>query len=548
MSTGDGMLRGGRRRSLLGVVVTSSVMVGGLAVAPSAGAATGDTLVADWELNEPAGSTVMTDSSGNHLDGTISPDAAANGLTLDGSVYTWSLRSPTAPPPQLPRVVQVVPESDKLDIPDPNVTQTITFRFKTSKPYGNIMQKGQATDAGGQIKIENPGGYTQCVYHGGNGSYVAVASPIKLNDNKWHTFSCVHMAKQIQVWVDGAQVAQKNVSTGYINNAYPFVVGGKSRCDQVKVTCDYYSGQIDWIRIYNSTGSAPLAAAFTSSCGGLACSFDGSTSTGAVTSYSWSFGDGSARGSGPTPSHTYAAAGTYPVKLTVTDASGKTSSVTHEVSVTTTLPKSISYVGQAAQNANARSWSVTVPAAVVSGDGLVLVQSFNNSATVTGPAGWKLVESVKAGSETTTVWQRVASASDARSKVTVSASTAVKGDLKLLAYHGTSSAGPIAAALGIAETVSRTAHTTPTATAGAAGTWVLSLWADKSSGTTTIVPPAGVARRHFQCTGGGGEICALSADSNGPVSQGARVGGLTATADVASRSHTMWTILLAPGG
>ena len=545
MITRRALVRADRRRPLLGVIVTSSVVVAGLALAPSATAATGDVLVADWEMNDPAGSTVMFDSSGNKLNGTVSADAAAHGLTLNGSAYTWALRSPTAPPAELPRVVQVVPESDKLDIPDPNVTQTIAFRFKTNKPYGNILQKGQATDKGGQIKIENPGGYTQCVYHGGNGSYVSVPSPIKLNDNQWHTFSCVHMAKQIQVWVDGVQVATKNYSTGYINNAYPFVVGGKSRCDQIKVTCDYYTGQIDWIHVYNSTGSgAPLAAVFTSSCGGLSCSFNGTASTGAVASYSWTFGDGSPNGSGATPSHTYARAGTYSVKLTVSDAGGNTSSVTHNVSVSASST-AISFVGQAAQNANARAWSVTVPA-TVSGDGLVLVLSFNNAVSVTGPAGWNLVKSVKAGSETTDVWQRVATAADAGSKVTVSASGTVKGDLNLLAYRGTSAAGPVAAAFGVAETVTRTSHTTPTATAGANGTWVLSLWADKSSGTTTIVRPSGVTQRHLQCTGGGGEICALSVDSNGPVNQGTSVGGLTATADVASSNHTMWTVLLAP--
>jgi hypothetical protein len=236
-------------RAFLGLIVGSSIILAGPVFTQVAAAATGPTLEADWEMNEHAGSRVMIDATGNH-NGVISPDAALDGLTLNGSIYQWSLRSPTKLPVQLPRVVQV-PDSSKLDFPDPNVTQTIEFRFKTSKPYGNIMQKGQATTNGGQIKIENPGGYTQCAYHGANRSYVSVPSTIKLSNNQWHTFACVHSAKQIQVWVDGVEVNHKNFSTGFINNTYPFVIGGKSNCNQVKVTCDYYSGAIDWVHVYN---------------------------------------------------------------------------------------------------------------------------------------------------------------------------------------------------------------------------------------------------------------------------------------------------------
>jgi PKD repeat protein len=78
-------------------------------------------------------------------------------------------------------------------------------------------------------------------------------------------------------------------------------------------------------------------ASFTSSAVNLAASFDGAGSSdpdGTVASYSWDFGDGTAAGSGVAPSHTYAAAGTFQVKLTVTDNQGGTGSVTQPVTVT----------------------------------------------------------------------------------------------------------------------------------------------------------------------------------------------------------------------
>lgn len=88
-------------------------------------------------------------------------------------------------------------------------------------------------------------------------------------------------------------------------------------------------------------GSAPNTAPvarFTETVSGLTASFDASTSTdadGTIASYAWAFGDGTA-GSGVGPAKTYAAAGTYTVRLTVTDNAGSTSSVSRVVTVTST--------------------------------------------------------------------------------------------------------------------------------------------------------------------------------------------------------------------
>ena len=93
----------------------------------------------------------------------------------------------------------------------------------------------------------------------------------------------------------------------------------------------------DSFTISRSTGSnTPPVAAFTPTCTNLACSFDGSSSNdpdGTITGYAWNFGD-SATATGVQPAHTYAAAGSYPVALTVTDNSGASITTTRNVTVT----------------------------------------------------------------------------------------------------------------------------------------------------------------------------------------------------------------------
>lgn len=81
----------------------------------------------------------------------------------------------------------------------------------------------------------------------------------------------------------------------------------------------------------------PPVADFSFTCMDLACSFNGSASTGASLTYSWSFGDSSSNGSGITTSHFYPnVSGTnpYTVTLTVTDSQSRQSSKSKTVQVT----------------------------------------------------------------------------------------------------------------------------------------------------------------------------------------------------------------------
>lgn len=115
----------------------------------------------------------------------------------------------------------------------------------------------------------------------------------------------------------------------------------------------------------------PPVAGFTSSVNSLTATFtDTSTdSDGTIASRSWDFGDGT--GSTTTnPSHTYATAGTYTVKLTVTDNNGasntRSASVTVGASTNCNGPALCSGVAVALPSVSTAYWSplysITVPA------------------------------------------------------------------------------------------------------------------------------------------------------------------------------------------
>jgi PKD repeat protein len=112
--------------------------------------------------------------------------------------------------------------------------------------------------------------------------------------------------------------------------------------------------------LYSLTGAPPAnsppVASFTSSCTNLSCSFNGSGSSdtdGTISSYAWTFGDGSSA-SGATTSHAYAAAGTYGGTLTVTDNCGATGTSSKNVSVTAPIT-SVSLSG--AGNVTGKTWT-----------------------------------------------------------------------------------------------------------------------------------------------------------------------------------------------
>jgi len=139
-----------------------------------------------------------------------------------------------------------------------------------------------------------------------------------------------------------------------------------------------------------TTGTAPLTVAFTDS------------SSGSITSYSWTFGDGGTS-SLQNPSHTYNAAGTYTASLTVTGAGGSdTASATITVNAPAPVasftasptsgiaPLSVSFTDTSSGTITARAWdfgdggvsSASNPSHTYTSAGTYTV-----SLTVSGPGG-----------------------------------------------------------------------------------------------------------------------------------------------------------------
>jgi hypothetical protein len=54
------------------------------------------------------------------------------------------------------------------------------------------------------------------------------------------------------MYVDGVQHANRRVATGSLNTSWEQVIGGKSRCTSAGVQCDYYRGDLDYVRFERS--------------------------------------------------------------------------------------------------------------------------------------------------------------------------------------------------------------------------------------------------------------------------------------------------------
>jgi Laminin G domain len=196
------------------------------------------TTVARWEMNEGAGARTMHDSSGSNLSGTIG-SAVQTGVTLGGATgYRWSWKNRDGFRPE--RLVKVASS-----LLNPRARAfAVTIRLRTGSGDQNIIQKGQATTAGGMWKIDMVRGHVKCTFKGSEGR-VGVGSRQTVWDGVWHTVRCVRRATGVTIRIDGGSARTVAGATGRIANSSALAIGGKLSCNPPAVQCDYYVGLLD---------------------------------------------------------------------------------------------------------------------------------------------------------------------------------------------------------------------------------------------------------------------------------------------------------------
>jgi len=229
-----------------------------------------------------------------------------------------------------------------------------------------------------------------------NGSENILTAPSTYRDGQWHQVVAQQSSSGMQLFVDGVQVASNDVTTAEQYNGY-WRVGGDSTWEGNP----FWVGSVDEVAVYPAPLSASQVlqhyqlgttgqgnelpvAEFTSTPTDLSVAFDASASSdveGPISDYRWNFGDGQT-GTGKTPTHAYTSAGTYTVTLTVRDAGGLESSVTHDV-----IARDPNVLPTATFTATAADLAVSVDGSgSTDSDGTIAVYSWNfgDGGTATG--------------------------------------------------------------------------------------------------------------------------------------------------------------------
>ena len=192
------------------------------------------TTVANWKMDEPAGSTTMLDSTANHNNGTLTNVKAGQpGVNSTGYSFT-------------PSAYVTVPSSGSLNSGYRDISITLHFKTSSLPSTGDfdLLRKG-ASPGGSEYKIELlQSGQINCSFHGSNGVGVQ-SSGSSLANGAWHTITCARTDwRTATLTVGSSHYTHTNGPIGSIAPSQNLYLGANPLAGN-----DYYNGNLDDVSI-----------------------------------------------------------------------------------------------------------------------------------------------------------------------------------------------------------------------------------------------------------------------------------------------------------
>jgi concanavalin A-like lectin/glucanase superfamily protein len=230
-----------RARMRVAVAVAAATL-GGLPLL-DVGGASASTGVLDLELNEGHGARTAVDSSGHHHNGSI-----GRSVSMRPGRAHFPLQASSASLGAAPLVL--VPDAADGSLDPGTGNFTVRMRFRTTHGGDlNVVQKGQAHTRGGQFKMALTNGVLRCTVKTSAGVGTAASGSARVTNGYWHRVSCMRTATSVTMYVDGRRTGYSSHHTGKLNNSWPWSIGGKPQCNGGSVDCDYFVGDIGYVRM-----------------------------------------------------------------------------------------------------------------------------------------------------------------------------------------------------------------------------------------------------------------------------------------------------------